>query len=111
MLKETFLWCGRRRFYEWFRRAITDFPMVPVCPYVSLVPRLSADPLVKCRGLWRARGTSLFKRMQFFMPLLGRNHHQNMKSKTPKSKKKKKKISIEQGWERIHPHAAGIDIG
>lgn len=34
-----------------------------------------------------------------------------MKSKTPKSKKKKQKISIEQGWEAINAHAAGIDIG
>src|SRR5438445_3119349 len=46
------------------------------------------------------------------MPLLGRNHnHTNMKSKTPKSKKEKKKISIDQGWEPINPQAAGIDIG
>jgi len=34
-----------------------------------------------------------------------------MKSKTPKSKKKKQKLSIEQGWEPINPRAAGIDIG
>lgn len=34
-----------------------------------------------------------------------------MKSKTPKSKKKKQKISIDQGWEAINAHAAGIDIG
>lgn len=34
-----------------------------------------------------------------------------MKSKTPKSKKKKQKISIESDWELINPHAAGIDIG
>ena len=45
------------------------------------------------------------------MPLLGRNHNHHMKSKTPKSKKQKKKISIDQGWEAINPHAAGIDIG
>jgi transposase len=34
-----------------------------------------------------------------------------MKSKTPKSRKQKQKISIEPGWEAINPHAAGIDIG
>ena len=34
-----------------------------------------------------------------------------MKSKTSKAKKRKQKISIEQGWETINPHAAGIDIG
>ena len=34
-----------------------------------------------------------------------------MKSKTPKSKKEKKKISVDQGWEAINPQAAGIDIG
>ena len=34
-----------------------------------------------------------------------------MKSKTPKSKKQKKKISIDQGWEAINAHAAGLDIG
>lgn len=45
------------------------------------------------------------------MPLLGRNHHHDMKSKTSKSKKQKQKISIDQGWEAINPHAAGIDIG
>jgi transposase len=46
------------------------------------------------------------------MPLLGRNHHlMNMKSKTSKFKKKKQETSIDQGWEAIHAHAAGIDIG
>jgi transposase len=34
-----------------------------------------------------------------------------MKSKTSKPKKRKQKISIEQRWETINPHAAGIDIG
>ncbi len=34
-----------------------------------------------------------------------------MKTKASKFKKEKKKISIDQGWEAIHPHAAGIDIG
>ena len=34
-----------------------------------------------------------------------------MKSKTPKSRKQKKKISVNQAWEAINPHAAGIDIG
>ena len=46
------------------------------------------------------------------MPLLGRNHNPtNMKSKTPGSKKQKQKVSVEQSWEAINPHAAGIDIG
>jgi transposase len=46
------------------------------------------------------------------MPLLGRSHHlTNMKSKASKHQKKKQKISVNQGWEIIHPHAAGIDIG
>jgi transposase len=34
-----------------------------------------------------------------------------MKSKTPKSKKQKQKVSIDQGWEAVNPHAAGVDIG
>jgi transposase len=34
-----------------------------------------------------------------------------MKTKPIKSKKGKKKVSIDQGWETINPHAAGIDIG
>lgn len=34
-----------------------------------------------------------------------------MKSKTSKSKKQKKKISIDQGWEAINAQAAGLDIG
>jgi len=34
-----------------------------------------------------------------------------MKSKTYKPKKQKQKISIDQGWETVNPHAAGIDIG
>jgi transposase len=34
-----------------------------------------------------------------------------MKSKTSKPKKRKQNISMEQGWETVHPHAAGIDIG
>jgi transposase len=34
-----------------------------------------------------------------------------MRTKTIKSKKQKKKISIDQGWETINPQAAGIDIG
>jgi len=49
------------------------------------------------------------------MPLLGRNHNPqpktNMKRKTPKLKKAKKQISVDQGWDVLHPHAAGIDIG
>lgn len=46
------------------------------------------------------------------MPLLGRDdNHTNMKSNTRRSKKKKDKLSIDQGWEAINPHAAGIDIG
>ena len=34
-----------------------------------------------------------------------------MKSKTSKSKKRKQKISIDQGWAPVNGHAAGIDIG
>jgi len=34
-----------------------------------------------------------------------------MRSSTQKSKPQKKKVSIDQGWEAINPHAAGIDIG
>jgi transposase len=34
-----------------------------------------------------------------------------MKSTTPKKAKTKKRISVDAGWEVIHPHAAGIDIG
>jgi len=34
-----------------------------------------------------------------------------MKTKARNSKKQKKKVSIDQGWETINPHAAGIDIG
>lgn len=34
-----------------------------------------------------------------------------MKSKTSKSKKEKKKISVDQNWEAVNPHAAGLDIG
>jgi len=45
------------------------------------------------------------------MPLLGRDHKQDMKTKAQKSKKHNKKVSLEQGWETINPHAAGIDIG
>jgi hypothetical protein len=35
----------------WFRRAMTGKPMVPVCPCRSVVPRFSADSLVKFRRL------------------------------------------------------------
>src|SRR4051812_40660427 len=45
------------------------------------------------------------------MPLLGRNHNIHMKKKTLIRSKKKQKISIDDNWERINPHAAGIDIG
>lgn len=34
-----------------------------------------------------------------------------MKTKTVKSKKTRKRISIEENWPTIHPRAAGIDIG
>jgi len=34
-----------------------------------------------------------------------------MKSKTSKSKKQSKKISIDSGWDPINLHAAGVDIG
>ena len=86
--------------------------MVLACPLQSLVPRFSADLLVKFRRLYRAGGTILFKRLQFFMPLLGRNHNPTtMKSKTSGAPKTKQKISAEQIWPAINPHAAGIDIG
>lgn len=85
--------------------------MALACPYRSLVPGLSADSLAKWRELWRARATILFKRLQFFTPLLGRNHNPNMKSSTQKSKRRKKKVSIDAAWEAVNPHAAGLDIG
>jgi transposase len=34
-----------------------------------------------------------------------------MKTKIPNPKKQKRKVSIDQNWEPIHLHAAGIDIG
>ena len=34
-----------------------------------------------------------------------------MKSKTSKKAKAKKRVSVDAGWDVIHPHAAGIDIG
>lgn len=34
-----------------------------------------------------------------------------MKTKTYQSRKRKQKISLEQGWAAVNPHAAGIDIG
>jgi transposase len=34
-----------------------------------------------------------------------------MQNKTPRSKKKKQKVSINQDWPRIHAHAAGVDLG
>ncbi len=45
------------------------------------------------------------------MPLLGRDHPPIMQSKSSKSRKRKTRISIDQGWAPINPHAAGIDIG
>jgi transposase len=76
-----------------------------------MVPGFSADSLVKFRQLWRASGTILFKRLQFFMPLLGRNRPPiNMKSKTSKNKKQNRKISIDADWEPINLHAAGVDM-
>ena len=33
-----------------------------------------------------------------------------MKSKPPKNQRRKKKVSIDDYWERIHPNAAGIDL-
>jgi transposase len=34
-----------------------------------------------------------------------------MKKQSHKSKKQKKKIDIEQGWQEVNPNAAGIDLG
>ncbi len=34
-----------------------------------------------------------------------------MKSKAYKPKKQKQKISIDQGWDTVNAHAAGVDIG
>jgi len=34
-----------------------------------------------------------------------------MRTKTKNSKKRKQKVSVEQAWPLINPHAAGIDIG
>jgi transposase len=66
---------------------------------------------VKWRRFWKTGVIILFKRLQFFMPLLGRNHNTNMKKKTSKSEKEKRKVSIQDGWEPINPDAAGIDVG
>jgi transposase len=90
---------------------MTGPSMEPMCPNESLVPRFSADPLVKFRRLWRACGTILFKRLQFFMPLLGRKHPPYMKSKASKNQKQSKKISLSPDWEPVNLHAAGVDIG
>ena len=90
---------------------MTGSSMVLACPCRSLVPRISAEPLAKFRGFWQTRGTILFKRLQFFMPFLGRNHNTTMKKKSTQSGKRKKKISVNDGWEQINPDAAGIDIG
>jgi hypothetical protein len=81
------------------------------CPLRSLVPRFSADSLVKWRRFSRTCATILFKRLQFFMPLLGRNHNTNLNKKTSKAKKNKQKISLQDDGEPINPNAAGIDIG
>ena len=85
--------------------------MALTCPFGSLVPRFSADALVKLRRPWKACGVILFERLQFFLPLLGRSHKQHMKNKAKRAKKEKTKIDIDQGWELINPNAAGIDIG
>ena len=90
---------------------MTGSSMVLTCPFRSLVPRFSADPLVKLRRLGRACGVILFERLQFFLPLLGRSHKPHMKNKAAKAKKKKQKIDLSQCWELINPNAAGIDIG
>jgi hypothetical protein len=68
--------------------------MVLSCPLQSLAPRFSADPLAKPRRLWRAGGTILFERLQFFMPLLGRNRHLlTYEKQNPKIAKAKEKNS------------------
>ena len=68
--------------------------------------------LVKCRKLGKACGIILFERLQFLHATLGpKPPNRTMKSKTSKPKKRKQKISIEQGWATLNPHAAGIDIG
>ena len=53
------------------------WPARPWCfcaPLRSLVPRFSADSLVKFGRFWKTCRTILFKKLQFFMPLLGRDH-------------------------------------
>jgi len=66
---------------------------------------------VKWRRFWKTRVIILFKRLQFFMPLLGRNRNAPMKKKATQAKKEKRKIVLQEGWELINPHAAGIDVG
>jgi transposase len=66
---------------------------------------------VKFRGSRNTGGTILFKRLQFFLPLLGRNHDPLMKKKPSKSQKQQHKISVDEGWEPINPRAAGVAIG
>jgi transposase len=66
---------------------------------------------MKCRRLWRACGTILFKRLQFYVPLLGRDQPTLMKSKTSNRKKQSKKVSVDAVWEPVNPQAAGVDIG
>src|SRR5690349_3185157 len=96
---------------ERFWQAMAGLSMVRWCPFLSVVPGLPADPLVKCRRLWRARGTILFKRLQFPKPLLGRNRNSTHEQEKLKSEKAKQKTFRRCRLGAHQPQAAGVDIG
>lgn len=86
--------------------------MVPLCPYVSLVPSNASNLLVKPRSL-PASGAIPFRRVSSSF-ILGPKPNERMKNKALNTKKRKKnrnKIQLNEQWEKINPDAAGIDIG
>ena len=93
----------------WLQQLWPCSPMVPLCPYGSLVPSNASKSLVKLHALV-ARGALPFSRVRSAF-LLGLKPP-NMKNKHSNLKKKKfKKIAPDAKGEKIHPNACGIDIG
>src|SRR6266496_463088 len=84
--------------------------MVPLCPYVSLVPSNASKSLVK-HPAFVTWGAIPFRRVSSSF-ILGLKPPKHMNNKDSNGKNKKsKRIALNEHWEKIHPNAAGIDIG
>ena len=92
---------------RWFRRAMTGSTMALTCPFGSLVPRFSADPLVSSASSAEPAELSCLRDCSSSCRSWARSHQPPMKNKALKAKRKSKKSTsasagVDQPQRRRH---------